>query len=113
MYPLEDCAANNFGSSGQQFTHHPPDRRFTTVVVLVSLVVGIMMLFVCREIHHSRQLHRMSRVVAAADAERKQWQERQRMQLVREADLMATIQNQAHTPRNSNGVTRILSTRAR
>ena len=113
MHPLEDCAANNLNSSKQQFTHYPSDRRFTTVVVLVSLVVGIMMLFVCREIHHSRQLHRMSRLVAAADAERKQWQERQRMQLVREADLMATIQNQAHTPRNSNGVTRILSTRAR
>ncbi len=113
MHPPEDFAANNLHSSGQQFTHHPPDRKFTTVVGLVLVVVGILMLFVCREIHHSRQLHRMSRLVAAAEAERKQWQERQRMQLVREAGLLATIHDQAHTPRNSNSVTLVLPTRAR
>ena len=111
--PAQDYAASDSDLSGQQLTFYSPTRRFAIRVGFVVVALALLALFVCREIQHSRELYRMSRLVAAVDAERRQWQERQRMQLVREAGLMATLHAQSLTPSNSNSIIGVLPIRAR
>lgn len=60
----------------------------------------VVLFFVFREIQHNRELYRMSRLVAAAEAQTRQWQERQRMEEAQRAGLLAVLHTQQLPTRN-------------
>ncbi len=61
---------------------------------IVSVVFAVLVLFVFREIQHTRELYQMSRMVTAAEKERRLWQEKWRLAEGRNAGLIATIHSQ-------------------
>jgi hypothetical protein len=64
---------------------------------VAAAIFLIVVLFVFREIQHNRELYRMSRLVSAAEAQRRQSQELLRLELVREARIVAEFQTQRYS----------------
>lgn len=77
-----------------------PTQRFLKRAGLAAGAFLVVVLFVSREIHHTRELYQMSRLVALAEAEKRQWQEKQRLEEVRTAGLVAALHSQQAAPQN-------------
>jgi hypothetical protein len=69
-------------------------KRFARCVCLGSALFLIIVFFVFREMQHYRELYRMSLLVATAEAQTRQWQERQRMEEAQKAGLLAELHRQ-------------------
>ena len=69
-------------------------KRFARCVFVGSGLFLIIVFFVFREIQHYRELYRMSRLVATAEARTRQWQERERIEEAQKASLLAELHRQ-------------------
>lgn len=69
-------------------------------VCIVSILLAVLLLSVFREIQHTRELYKMSRMVTLAEAERRQWQERWRLAEGRTAGLLAAMHGQSAPSRD-------------
>lgn len=90
-----DCEppSGEFGS-GQKLS------RFIQLACYAVAIFIVFVFCVVREIEHSRELYRMSRLVSAAEAQKRQWQERHRLDEAREAELLAELLRQQSLPRD-------------
>lgn len=61
---------------------------------LAAAVFLIAALFLFREIQHSRELYQMGQLVTKAEAQKRQWQEKQRVEETRAAGYLATLHSQ-------------------
>ncbi len=101
----EDWSDLDSNLSGEERATEYPARGFVKQAVFASMMFLIVMFFVFREIQHNRELYRMSRLVAAAEAQTRQWQERQRLEEARRAGLIAVLHREpipTRTPRVMN-----------
>jgi hypothetical protein len=71
-----------------------PVSRFVKCAGAATLVFLVLVLFVFREIQHTRELYQLSRLVMAAEAERRLWQEKLRLAEGRSASLVAAMHSQ-------------------
>lgn len=69
----------------------PHARRFLRWIVAVTVAVLILVLFVAREIIHSREKYRLGMEVARAEAQRRDAQKSQRIEEVWRAYLLAEL----------------------
>lgn len=73
---------------------NPVALRFLRRVATGTALFLMLVCFIAREITHNRELYRMGRLVAAAEAETRQWRERQRQEEANEARLAAELLHQ-------------------
>lgn len=99
--PVSEAPENDdFDQSGGKLSPQHRARRFVKWMCLASAVFLIVVFFVFREIQHYRELYRMSRLVAAAEAQTRQWQERYRLEEAKDAGLLAELHSQQFSPHN-------------
>lgn len=88
-------AVNPFGEETGRLGGEPGwlerNRPFLKRVGYFSVLFLVVIFSVFREVKHSHDLFRMSQMVAAADVERRQWQERERLDEARSAYLAAEV----------------------
>ena len=84
-----------------EFSFAQHERRFLKRAGFSSVVFLVLVFSVFREVKHSRELFQMNRLVAVAEAQRRQWQERQRLDEAREACLMAEVLRLQSLPRDT------------
>ena len=89
------------GRAGGKFGFAQHERRFLKRAGFASVVFLVLVFSVFREVKHSRELFQMNRLVAIAEAQRRQWQERQRLDEAREACLMAEVLRLQSLPRDT------------
>jgi hypothetical protein len=87
--------------SGGEFGIAQHERRFLKRVGFSSVVFLVLVFSVFREVKHSRELFQINRLVAVAEAQRRQWQELQRLDEAREACLMAEVLRLQSLPRDT------------
>lgn len=78
----------------------PSAHRFLKVGAVALIMFAVVLLCVLREIQHTRELYRMSRLVTAVEAERRQWQEKYRLTEGRNASLLTVIHAQSTQTRD-------------
>lgn len=66
-------------------------KRFFKFIGCLLMIFVVLVFSVFREVKHSRELFHMNQLLAAAEAEKRQWQELQRLDEAREALLMAQL----------------------
>ena len=98
--PLDDPR-----QTSRTFRAERTKNRFLRPACILSAVFLVLVMFVFREIDHARQLYRMSRLVAQAEAQTYQWQEKQRLEEARAAGLIAALYSQQHSERNLHATT--------
>ena len=72
--------------------------RWMKRICKASVLFGALVLFLFHENQHARELYQMSRMVTAAEAERRQWQERVRLAEGQAATIMAVMHAQPAPP---------------
>jgi len=70
-------------------------RAILIVAGLAAALFLLTLLFVLREAQHQRELYRMSRQVARAEEELARWREKQRLEELRTARLLAALNTRA------------------
>ncbi len=65
--------------------------RFLNGLGYVTVVFLALVFSVFREVKHSRELFRMNQFIATSDAQRRQWQDLERLHEAREAHLTAEL----------------------
>ena len=88
---LEDAATDSDPRSVSESAARHTTKRFINVVCVGTALLLVIVFSVFREIHHNRELYRMSRMVASSEAQARQWQERLRLEEAREASLRAEL----------------------
>lgn len=89
------------GHANEEFGSAQHQKRFLKRVGYSSVVFLVLVFSVFREVKHSRELFRMNQLVAVADAQRRHWQEMQRLDEAREACLMAELLRLQALPRDT------------
>ena len=101
----EPASASLSNSDGEhtrgKFGSAQHERRFLKRAGFSSVVFLVLVFCVFREVKHSRELFQMNRLVAVAEAQRRQWQELQRLDEAREACLMAELLRLQSLPRDT------------
>jgi len=87
--------------TGGKFGFAQHEKCFLKRAGFLSAVFLVLVFSVFREVKHSRELFQMNRLVAVAEAQRRQWQERQRLDEAREACLMAEVLRLQSLPRDT------------
>jgi hypothetical protein len=72
--------------------------KFIRTLTLIFLIAAA---FVFREIQHYQERYQLGRQLAAAEAQTRQWQERQRLEEARKAALLAELHSQQFATSNS------------
>jgi hypothetical protein len=72
----------------------PVPSRFINHLCLGAAIFGALVFSVVREIQHSHELYRMSQVVAASEAQAREFRDQFRLSRAREATLEAKLQVQ-------------------
>jgi hypothetical protein len=98
-------------------THPLPQHhavQFFKFIRTLSLIFLVAAAFVFREIQHYQERYQLGRQLAAAEAQTRQWQERQRLEEARKAALQAELHSQQFATGNAPlaNVSYVLSNRA-
>jgi hypothetical protein len=94
-------ANSDGGHLNEEFGSARHQRRFLNYAGFSSAVFLVLVFSVFREVSHSRELFKMNQLVAAADAQRRQWQELERLDEAREACLMAEVLHLQSLPQDT------------
>ena len=84
-----------------EFASPQKRNRFLQLAGSASVIFLVLVFLVFREIAHNRELYQMSRMVAAAEAQKQLWKERHRLDEARAAALMAELLRQQSLSRDN------------
>ena len=87
--------------SDGEFASPQKRNRFLQLAGSASVIFLVLVFLVFREIAHNRELYQMSRMVAAAEAQKQFWKERHRLDEARAAALMAELLRQQSSSRDN------------
>ena len=94
----EDPVAEGNEHSPREDEAERTSGRVVKHACVASIVFLVLVLFVFREIQHTRELYQMSRMISVAEAERRHWQEKLRLEEGRAAGLAAMMHSQQSLP---------------